>query len=79
MMFDKKKDLTSKQQLARQFAFASTMGLQFFFTIGILAYIGFKLDVKYQTDPYFTTSLAFLGIIAAFINFYQEIMKLNKK
>jgi len=78
-MFDKKKDLTSKQQLARQLAIASTMGLQFFFTIGILSYLGFKLDAKYHTDPYLTISLAFLGIIAAFINFYQEIIKLNKK
>lgn len=78
-MFDKKKDFKSKQQIARQFAFASTMGLQFFFTIGIPAYIGSKLDAKYHTDPYFTTGLAFFGIIAAFINFYQEVIKLNKK
>lgn len=78
-MPDKKNNLKGKHLLAKQFAFASTMGLQFFFTIAIPAYIGSKLDEKYHTDPYFTTSLAFLGIIAAFVNFYQEVIKLNKK
>lgn len=78
-MSKSEKNLSSKQQIVRQFAVASTMGLEFFFTIAIFYFIGNYLDKKFHTEPYIMIGFVFFGIVAAFVNFYQNVMKLNKK
>ena len=55
----------------------SAMGFQMLATIGVFAFIGYKIDEKRKSDtPIFTAILSLLGTIAAL---YQVIRSLGKK
>lgn len=69
-MDDKKKDVNN-------FAKYSSISFQMLATIGVFAFIGYKLDQYKQTKaPIFTAVFSLIGVI---ISLYQVVKQLNKK
>jgi F0F1-type ATP synthase assembly protein I len=69
-MDDKKKQVNS-------FARYSSISFQMLATIGVFAFIGYKLDEYNHTKaPIYTAILSLLGVI---ISLYQVVKQLNKK
>ncbi|MBC7567205.1 MAG: AtpZ/AtpI family protein [Pedobacter sp.] len=59
------------------FARYSSIGFQMLATIGVFAFIGFKLDEYNQTKaPIFS---AIFGLIGVIISLYQVVKQLNRK
>ncbi|MFP5080596.1 AtpZ/AtpI family protein [Pedobacter sp. JCM 36344] len=59
------------------FARYSSIGFQMLATIGVFAFIGFKLDKYNQTKaPIFSAIFSLIGVI---ISLYQVVKQLNKK
>lgn len=69
-------DENNKNSLKNYIKF-SAMGFQMLATIGIFAFIGYKIDEKRKSNtPIFTAVLALLGTVASL---YQVIRSLNKR
>lgn len=69
-MDDKKKDVNN-------FAKYSSISFQMLATIGVFAFIGYKLDEYQHTNsPIFTAIFSLIGVI---ISLYQVVKQLNKK
>jgi F0F1-type ATP synthase assembly protein I len=69
-MDDKKKQVNS-------FARYSSISFQMLATIGVFAFIGYKLDeYNHIKAPIYTAILSLLGVI---ISLYQVVKQLNKK
>jgi F0F1-type ATP synthase assembly protein I len=69
-MDDKKKDVNN-------FAKYSSISFQMLATIGLFAFIGYKLDEYQHTKaPIFTAIFSLIGVI---ISLYQVVKQLNKK
>ena len=69
-MDDKKKNVNN-------FARYSSISFQMLATIGIFAFIGYKLDAYQHTkNPIFTAILSLVGVV---ISLYQVVKQLNKK
>ena len=60
---------------SKQFLEASTIGLSLVFSTVIGLGIGYWLDGKFHTRPWFTVIFLILGIIAGF----REVMRIAKK
>lgn len=41
------------------------------------AYVGYKIDEEFKTDPFFMIGLLFLGICMTIIRFYKEYTKIQ--
>ena len=69
-MDDKKKNVNN-------FARYSSISFQMLATIGVFAFIGYKLDAYQHTKtPIFTAILSLVGVV---ISLYQVVKQLNKK
>lgn len=69
-MDDKKRDVNN-------FAKYSSISFQMLATIGVFAFIGYKLDEYQHTKtPIFTAIFSLIGVI---ISLYQVVKLLNKK
>lgn len=63
----------------KQLAMASTIGFQVVFAIFIGAWIGYWLDSKFGTLPWFTLIFLVLGIVAGFLNYFRFAVKQKKE
>ena len=48
-------------------------------SVGVMTYLGYRLDNKWQTEPWLTVIGAALGIALGFYNFFKIILSLEKK
>jgi len=71
-MSDKQKD-----KKATNFIKYSGMGFQMLGTIGILAFIGYKIDLYRESTQMIFTAL--LGVLGVIVSLYQIIRQLNNK
>ncbi|WP_432709782.1 AtpZ/AtpI family protein [Pedobacter sp.] len=62
---------------ASSFVKYSSIGFQMLATIGLFAFIGYKIDEYQQNDkPIITAILSLIGVL---ISLYQVVKQLNKK
>jgi len=76
---DLEKKTKSKSNIMRELAPYASLGLQLVITIIIGAYIGWWLDGKYDTSPWFLIALTFFGAFAGMVSFIKTVTKRNKK
>ena len=74
---EKKKQ--SKPNIMQELAPYASLGLQLVITIVIGAYLGWWLDGRYDTSPWFLIILTFLGAIAGMVTFIRTVTRRNKK
>ena len=63
------------KKMFRTLGFLSTVGMTMAFSIGLGAVIGYYLDSRYKTEPWFFIVFLILGIIAAFKNLHMMYKK----
>ena len=54
------------------------LGIQMAGTIGVCVALGWWIDEKYALSPIFTLIFTFLGIFAAFYNFFKAVSSNSK-
>lgn len=65
-----------KKKNVNNFAKYSSISFQMLATIGVFAFIGYKIDEHRKSDkPVFTALISLLGVIVAL---YQVVKQLNK-
>jgi ATP synthase protein I len=57
----------------------SSIGITLVGTILIFLWIGMWLDGKFETSPWFTLILTFVGFAGGFYSFYLNIKKMNSE
>ena len=57
----------------------STAGLELGIAAGIGLYIGFKLDERFDTTPWFTIALLMAGIAAGFRNLHRLVKRVSRE
>ena len=67
------------RKLIRTLGNLSTVGMSMAFSIGIGALIGFYLDRKFETQPWFLLVFLAFGIAAAFRNLHLMYKKLKNQ
>ena len=65
------------KKMIRTLGYVSTVGLAMAFSIGIGAFIGYYLDKKFGTNPWFFFIFLGFGIIAAFKNLHLMYKKVK--
>ncbi len=56
----------------------SGLGLQLFITIGLFAWLGYKMDYFWNDGkPLYIIIMIFLGVIGGFYNFYKAVNQNN--
>lgn len=66
-----------EERPANSFVKYSSIGFQMLATIGVFAFIGYKIDEHQQNDkPLITAILSLIGVI---VSLYQVVRQLNKK
>ena len=69
--------MDNKKKEVNNFAKYSSISFQMLATIGVFAFIGYKLDQYKQTKtPIFTAIFSLIGVV---ISLYQVVKQLNKK
>jgi F0F1-type ATP synthase assembly protein I len=69
--------MDNKKKEVNNFAKYSSISFQMLATIGVFAFIGYKLDAyKQTTTPIFTAIFSLIGVV---ISLYQVVKQLNKK
>ena len=69
--------MDDKNKNVNNFARYSSISFQMLATIGVFAFIGYKLDAYRQAkSPIFTAIFSLVGVI---ISLYQVVKQLNKK
>jgi F0F1-type ATP synthase assembly protein I len=69
--------MDNKKKEINNFAKYSSISFQMLATIGVFAFIGYKLDAyKHTKTPIFTAIFSLIGVV---ISLYQVIKQLNKK
>ena len=74
-MKELRKDKEESQ--ATSFVKYSSIGFQMLATIGLFAFIGYKIDDYQQNDKPIVTAI--LSLIGVLISLYQVVKQLNKK
>jgi len=70
-------DLNENKKNVNNFAKYSSISFQMLVTIGLFAFIGYKIDAYRNSDkPIFTALISLLGVVIAL---YQVVRQLNKK
>jgi len=69
---------SSKNNILQELAPYASLGIQLVITIVIGAYIGWWLDGRYDTSPWFLIILTFFGAIAGMVNFIKTATKRKK-
>jgi len=57
----------------------SSIGVNFGLTVGVSAYLGFRLDRHWETDPWCTLGLTLFGVFAGMYHLIASIKDINKK
>ena len=65
------------KKMIRTLGYVSTIGLAMAFSIGLGALIGYYLDDKFETKPWFSIIFLGFGIIAAFKNLHLMYKKVK--
>lgn len=73
-----KDDKDEKGKFARNFGPYLGLGLQLAVTVGVMVFIGYWLDEKFDTSPILIIAFSFLGIFAALYNFIKTVTKSGK-
>ncbi|MEJ7557389.1 MAG: AtpZ/AtpI family protein [Pedobacter sp.] len=69
--------MEEKKKQVNSFARYSSISFQMLATIGVFAFLGYKLDEYNNTKaPIYTAILSLIGVI---ISLYQVVKQLNKK
>jgi F0F1-type ATP synthase assembly protein I len=69
--------MDNNKKEVNNFAKYSSISFQMLATIGVFAFIGYKLDEYKQTKtPIFTAIFSLIGVV---ISLYQVVKQLNKK
>ena len=63
------------KKMFRTLGILSTAGMAMAFSIGIGVLIGYYLDKKFNTDPWFFIIFLIFGVVAAFRNLYYMYKK----
>lgn len=63
------------KKMFRTLGFLSTIGMTMAFSIGLGALIGYYLDKKFASEPWFFIIFLIFGIIAAFKNLHMMYKK----
>ena len=63
------------KKMFRTLGFLSTIGMTMAFSIGLGALIGYYLDKKFTSEPWFFIIFLIFGIIAAFKNLHMMYKK----
>jgi len=63
------------KKMFRTLGFLSTIGMTMAFSIGLGAIIGYYLDNRFETTPWFFIVFVIFGIIAAFKNLHTMYKK----
>lgn len=63
------------KKMFRTLGFLSTIGMTMAFSIGLGALIGYYLDKKFASEPWFIIIFLIFGIIAAFKNLHMMYKK----
>ena len=70
---------TAKASIMRELAPYASLGTQMVLTILVGAYIGWWLDGKYDTGPWFLIILTFFGAFAGMVTFIRTVTKRKKQ
>lgn len=70
---------SAKSNIMMEIAPYASLGLQMVITIVICAYIGWWIDGKNGTSPWFLIVLTFFGAVAGMVTFLRTVMTRNKK
>jgi F0F1-type ATP synthase assembly protein I len=54
------------------------LGMTFAVSIGGLAYLGHRLDRRWETEPWMTLVGAILGMVLGFVNLFRLVMPPRK-
>ena len=65
--------------MTRQWQQFSSVGLNFGVTVAVCAYIGYRLDMHWDSSPWWTLGLTLFGIFAAMYHLIVSIRDINKK
>ena len=80
---NKKKDKNKpekKNKPLKSWAFFTGLGLQIGVTVYIMAFLGEKLDAKFETSkPYFAFGLVMFGLIASIYSVVKQLNKINNE
>ena len=69
--------MDDKKKSVNNFARYSSISFQMLATIGVFAFIGYKLDAYQHTKtPIYTATFCLVGVV---ISLYQVVKQLNKK
>jgi F0F1-type ATP synthase assembly protein I len=63
----------------RELAPYASLGMQLVLTIVIFTYIGWWIDGKYDTSPWWLIILTFFGAVAGMVTFLRTVITRNKK
>jgi len=74
----KRKGILAKRSAARQVFDYSSIGLQLAITLLIFVYGGYKLDIRYKTEPLFVVVGVVLGMGIGFYNLFKELSGIEK-
>ncbi len=77
-MVNKKNKIVNKKKannVIKELAPYSTLGIQLVLTILLGAYVGWLLDKHFETAPVFLIILTFFGAIAGMVTFIKTVLK----
>ena len=55
------------------------LGLQLAITIGVFVFVGWWLDIKFDTSPLWILILSFVGIFGSLYSFIKKTIDIDKK
>lgn len=73
------KDKQSRAKIIKELSPYMTLGLDFAITISLFALLGYWLDGKYGTKPFWILVLSLFGIVVAFYKFFRVVLKKKEK
>lgn len=75
MMNNKNKKDKSANNIIKELAPYSTLGIQLVLTVLLGAYVGWLLDKHFDTAPILLIILTFFGAIAGMVSFIKSVLK----
>ena len=64
--------------LKRAFAY-TTVGLQLAVTLLVFVYAGHKLDIRFNTEPWYLIAGVVVGMVLGFYNLFKELGRLERE
>lgn len=69
--------MAGNESLKRAFAY-TTVGLQLAFTLLVFVYGGHKLDIRFNSEPWFLVAGVVLGMLLGFYNLFKELGSIDR-